>query len=64
MMILDEAIKHAKEAAGGYYTNCQQEHKQLAEWLKELKNTRKAFMLSCDKVFEQYFMEKAKSIDV
>ena len=36
MMTLDEAIKHAEEKACGN-TECAEEHKQLTEWLKELK---------------------------
>ena len=48
-MILDEAIKHAEEVAeqnewfeANYLENrgckeCAEEHRQLAEWLKELK---------------------------
>ena len=35
-MTLDDAIKHAEEKAYGN-TECAEEHKQLAEWLKELK---------------------------
>ena len=36
MMTLDEAIKHAEEKTCGN-TACAEEHRQLAEWLKELK---------------------------
>ena len=36
MVTLDEAIKHAEEKACGN-TGCAEEHRQLAEWLKELK---------------------------
>jgi coproporphyrinogen III oxidase-like Fe-S oxidoreductase len=32
MMTLDEAIRHYEEN-----TECAEEHRQLAEWLKELK---------------------------
>lgn len=50
-MTLDEAIKHAKEVAeehtkynryGGFEScdECANEHRQLAEWLKELKQLR------------------------
>lgn len=35
MMTLDEAIQHCEERAD--CTECGTEHKQLAEWLKELK---------------------------
>lgn len=57
MMSLDEAIKHAEEVAEenqaivdscDYYgenmakcEKCAEEHRQLAEWLKELKELRK-----------------------
>jgi len=39
-MTLDEAIKHCEEKAQ-CGTDCGMEHKQLAEWLKELKDLRK-----------------------
>jgi hypothetical protein len=35
-MTLDEAIKHCEEKSCDS-TQCSQEHKQLAEWLKELE---------------------------
>ena len=43
-MTLDEAIKHCEEkeqeqALNGCFA-CAEEHKQLAEWLKELKDYR------------------------
>ena len=37
---LDEAIAHADEVAGDCDTACRREHKQLADWLRELKNRR------------------------
>jgi len=37
---LDEAIAHADEVAGDCSTACKREHKQLADWLRELKNMR------------------------
>ena len=37
-MTLDEAIAHAEERADG--TPCGENHRQLAEWLKELKKLR------------------------
>jgi len=37
---LDEAISHADEVAGDCSTSCKREHKQLADWLRELKNRR------------------------
>jgi len=43
-MTLDEAIKHAEEVAGVCEfeaRKCAKEHRQLAEWLKELKQLKK-----------------------
>lgn len=53
MISLDEAIKHCEEVAeehtkynfyGGYEScdDCGKEHRQLAEWLKELKDYKDA----------------------
>lgn len=57
-MTLDEAIKHAEEVANtnerlcetiqpamqlSDYGKCAEEHRQLAEWLKELKFYRNLF---------------------
>ena len=46
-MTIDEAIKHCNEVAAGTlcegtvnHKECGEEHKQLAEWLEELKRTR------------------------
>lgn len=50
-MTIDEAIKHAEEVAeehtkyniyGGFEScdECAEEHRQLAEWLRELKRNR------------------------
>ena len=36
-MTLDDAILHAEEKAGKCCTECEMEHKQLAEWLKDYK---------------------------
>jgi len=59
-MTLDEAIKHCNEVAerleskNGYaYTDvtceeCAKEHRQLAEWLKELKHLRNLVAYSTD----------------
>lgn len=38
-MTLDEAIKHAREK-GCSNNSCGEEHKQLADWLEELKTLR------------------------
>ena len=45
-MTLDEAIAHCEEVASdraGCANDCAQEHGQLAEWLKELKQHREAW---------------------
>ena len=41
-MTLDEAIIHAKEMSENQYicAECQKEHRQLADWLEELKSLR------------------------
>ena len=44
-MTLDEAIKHAEEVANDMELCCEEcakEHRQLAEWLKELQEYKKA----------------------
>ena len=42
-MTIDEAIRHAEEKAQELgCTECAQEHRQLAAWLRELKFRRKA----------------------
>ena len=41
-MILEEAIKHCEEVAKEKCDACGAEHKQLAEWLRELKWRRNA----------------------
>lgn len=40
MMKLEEAIKHCEEVADSKCDACGAEHRQLAEWLKELKERR------------------------
>ena len=40
MMTLDEAIKHCEEIADSKCDTCGAEHKQLVEWLKELKDRK------------------------
>jgi len=39
-MTLDEAIEHCEEVAKSSCSACGEDHKQLAEWLKELKQRR------------------------
>jgi len=47
MMTLDEAIKHCNEVAKAIATSgceeCAKEHKQLADWLTELKTYREKY---------------------
>ena len=42
MVTLEEAIAHAKETSENQYIceECQKEHRQLADWLEELKSLR------------------------
>lgn len=41
MMTIDEAIKHCNNIVSSQCNKCGEEHKQLSEWLKELKCLRK-----------------------
>ena len=43
LMTLDEAIKHAEERASLSCDECAEQHRQLAEWLKELRQYREYF---------------------
>lgn len=45
MMTLDEAIRHCEEKSCDN-SECSKEHKQLAEWLKELKSIKETPKLS------------------
>lgn len=40
-MTIEEAIKHCDNVASSQCNECGEEHKQLSEWLKELKCLRK-----------------------
>ena len=40
-MTINEAIKHCEDVASSQRNECGEEHKQLSEWLKELKCLRK-----------------------
>lgn len=40
-MEIEEAIAHADNQAGDCTTDCRREHKQLAEWLRELVRLRR-----------------------
>lgn len=44
-MTLDEAIAHAKEVFENQYVceDCREEHKQLAEWLEQLRDYKNIF---------------------
>ena len=47
-MTIDEAIKHAEEVAEEKLCEkCGEEHRQLAEWLKELKQLRETLEIDC-----------------
>lgn len=45
-MTLDEAIQHCEEKSK-CGTACGMEHKQLAEWLKELKTLHEEYEIKC-----------------
>ncbi len=40
MMTLDEAIQHCEEVASNVCGECSEDHMQLANWLKELKELK------------------------
>lgn len=46
-MTLDEAISHAMNRANQDCSECAKEHKQLADWLMELKGYRESFYSNC-----------------
>lgn len=52
MLDLESAIKHAEKVASRHFNdntdciNCAEEHKQLAEWLKELKELKRILYAS------------------
>lgn len=55
-MTLDEAIVHAKELSESQSVcnDCREEHKQLAEWLEELKEYKaKECKISAREMFKQ-----------
>ena len=51
-LTLDEAIAHADEVAGDCGTACKREHRQLADWLRELRSRRSAERGDCAKLRE------------
>lgn len=67
-MTLDDAIIHAKELSESQSVceDCREEHKQLAEWLEELKrNKDKECEISAREMFEElgYEFEKEYTSD-
>jgi len=48
-MTLEQAINHCLEVAGSCETACELQHKQLADWLKELHKL-KASKVKCERV--------------
>ena len=67
MMTLDEAIKHCEEVAKKYCEkvedgltaddfcdSCASEHRQLAEWLRELK-TYRGILANADRLIESEY---------
>ena len=56
-MTLEEAIAHAKEISENQYIceECQKEHRQLADWLEELKSLReKSKWIPCSERLPEY----------
>ena len=49
-MMIDEAINHCKEVSDSKCDSCSAEHKQLAEWLIELKERRESNKCVYDKL--------------
>lgn len=48
-MTLEEAILHCEEVAICRKGDCSDEHRQLAEWLKELKAYRETYPYGVDR---------------
>lgn len=62
-MTLDEAIKHCEDVAEdrcGCAEDCVNEHRQLAEWLKELKAYREA---DTPQTEDAYFCELMDAVE-
>ena len=55
-MTLDEAIAHCEEKAKTCNA-CGLEHKQLAEWLKELKSAREKLERQADQQIKQIIID-------
>ena len=53
MMTLEEAIEHCEEKACGS-RECAKEHRQLAEWLKELQALKTNNINNCKEIEERY----------
>lgn len=57
-MTLDEAIKHASEVAqNATCKECGEQHAQLTEWLKELKNRREMDLSECKHEEKAYIID-------
>ena len=56
-MTLDEAIKHCEEVAENVMhenAECAAEHRQLAEWLRELKELREDYEYTKEQAWKRY----------
>jgi hypothetical protein len=62
-MTLDEAIKHCEEKCCDN-TECSQEHKQLAEWLKQLKKLKEQYLQNLDALGAEFIiMDKMVALE-
>lgn len=55
MMTLEEAIEHCEEKACGNM-ECAKEHRQLAEWLKELQAIKMNNIINNKEIEERYLL--------
>lgn len=62
-MTLDEAIAHAKEVFENQYVceDCREEHKQLAEWLEQLRDYKSIFEEKQETNLDHYFEDLLKT---
>lgn len=61
-MTLDEAIKHSLEVVkSNTCTECKSDHKQLADWLKELKQLKETSIIQGINTYKP--CPKCKSVD-
>lgn len=62
-MNLDEAIKHCEDKSCGD-SQCNQEHKQLAEWLKQLKKIKEQYLKNLDALGDEFIiMDKMVALE-